>query len=105
MKFIILDNEIVNISQAYRVAISKTENESEVYAEYIAGVNSTTRSNGRPSTCTVKVTLCSGTFEVCKKVIERLNIHLKSDEATISIEQLTDKSSKGPMVMASAKGY
>ena len=53
MKFIILDNEIVNISQAYRVAISKTEKGSEVYAEYIAGVDSTTRSNGRPSTCTV----------------------------------------------------
>ena len=91
MKFIILDNEIVNISQAYRVVISETENESEVYAEYIAGVDSTTRSNGRPSTCTVKVILYSGTLEECKRVIERLNRHLKSDKATISIEQLTDE--------------
>ena len=97
MKFIILDNEIVNISQAYRVAISKTENESEVYAEYIAGVDSSTRSNGRPSTCTVKLTFCSGTFEECKKVIERLGRHLRSDEATISIEQLTDKSRRPRM--------
>ncbi|MYE89945.1 hypothetical protein F4X33_13220 [Candidatus Poribacteria bacterium] len=104
MKFIILDDEIVNISQACRVAISETDNECKVYAEYVAGVDNSVKVDGKASTRTFEIILCRDTLEVCKQVITQLGVYLKSDETAISIEQLTESKEGVIRAMENLKG-